>query len=55
MGPLQKWEYFGVYVAFIGMFFFLQVQFLCKEMPAALKAYKMMLIALLPPYTTSLS
>jgi hypothetical protein len=55
MGPLQKWEYFGVYVAFIGMFFFLQVQFLCKEMPAALKAYKMMLIALLPPYITSLS
>jgi len=29
MGPLQKWEYFGIYVAFIGMFFFLQVQFLC--------------------------
>lgn len=46
MGPLQKWEYFGIYVAFIGMFFFLQVQFLCKEMPAALKALTMMLIAL---------
>ena len=25
MGPLQKWEYFGIYVAFIAMFFILQV------------------------------
>ena len=45
MGPLQKWEYFGVYVAFIGMFFFLQVHYLCKEMPTALGAKKMKLIA----------
>lgn len=33
MGIPGKWEYFGIYVAFIGMFFILQVRFLCKEMP----------------------
>jgi hypothetical protein len=38
MGVPGKWEYFGIYCAFIGMFFFLQVQFLCKEMPTALRA-----------------
>ena len=29
MGVPGKWEYFGIYCAFIGMFFILQVRFLC--------------------------
>jgi hypothetical protein len=29
MGVPGKWEYFGIYCAFIGMFFILQVLFLC--------------------------